>query len=245
MLGRFQRAPNPQLFHATEPNPQLFHTTEPLKTSLTNVGRSSLVWTLAAPTALLGTVPDGSISRIDGALLLLWFVVVLVGLVRSNRNAIAVEQRPPGRHPLLRLVGGLALLSVGGEILGRGIRDVVSTLGVSEALLGNTVVAASVAAEEAVRVAVPSREARGDIDFGNVAGTIVHFSLFNAGAIALVKPLECDPVSVGLHAPAAVVSTLLLCGLIAGTGAVGRRSGALLLSLYACYVAAAIVVGFG
>jgi cation:H+ antiporter len=203
--------------------------------------RPALAWTAVAPLPLLGLGLDGEISRLDGGLLLAWFAVALVGLARSGRSLLG-EELPPRGLAIPRLVGGLALLTVGGDLLGRGLQNVVSSFHVSGTLLGNTVVAASVEGEEVARVVVPARRARGDVALANVLGTIVHFVGLNAGVIALVKPLDLDSASRHLHLPAAVGATAALCALLAVRGGVSRREGALLLGAYAGYLAAAIVV---
>ena len=80
-------------------------------------------------------------------------------------------------------------------------------LGVSDTLLGNTAIAASVEAEEVERVAVPTKRGKPELALGNIAGTIVHFFAFNAGVIALVKPLSLDSATLDLHLPVAGAST--------------------------------------
>lgn len=90
---------------------------------------------------------DRSLSRVDGALLIVWFVVVMVVLAQTEPDIVG-ESDDHKRRPLLRLFGGLAALSIGGELLGEGIRGTVSRFGVSQTLLGSTVIAASVEAEE-------------------------------------------------------------------------------------------------
>ncbi len=203
--------------------------------------RAVLGWTAAAPLPLFLLALDGEISRLDGAVLVAWFALAMAGLWRSGRGLLgaAVERK---RFSGARIVGGLALLTVAGEVLATGIQRAVSDLGVSEALLGNTAVAAGVEAEEVGRVAVPARRGRGDIALGNVVGTIVHFIAFNAGVIALVQPLQLDSESRWLHLPVAAASPLVLVGLLAWRGRLGRLAGSVLVVLYAGYVAAAIVV---
>lgn len=68
-------------------------------------------------------------------------------------------------------------------------------------MLGNTVIAASVEVEEVARVALPAKRGRSDVALGNIIGTVAHFIAFNAGVIALVKPLELDNVTLHLHLP--------------------------------------------
>ena len=199
------------------------------------------VWTALAPLPLLGLAVDGTISRLDGGLLTAWSIVALVALVRTAGVRRGLEAEAGRRRfALARLLGGLGLLSAGGELLGEGIRHVVEGYGVSEALLGNTAVAASVEAEEVARVVAPGRRGRGDIALGNVLGTIVHFVAFNAGVLALVRPLELGDETLHVHLPAAVAATLLLAGVAAARAALGRAEGAVLLAAYAGYLAAAV-----
>ena len=204
--------------------------------------RTVLVLTAAAPLPLLALALDGEISRLDGALLLVWFALAMAGLWRSGRGLVGGEPPRRKRFALLRVVVGLAVLTAAGELLGEGIRRTVSRFGISETLLGNTAVAASVEAEEVGRVAAPARRGRGDVALANVVGTIVHFIAFNAGVIALVRPLDLDSDSRWLHLPVAAASPVLLAGMLAWRGGLGRGAGLLLLGLYAAYVAAAVIV---
>jgi cation:H+ antiporter len=204
--------------------------------------RAALLLTAAAPLPVLLLGLDGELSRIDGGLLLAWFALAIAGLWRSGRGLIGGAPPERKRFPLLRVAVGLAVLTAAGELLGEGIRRVVSRLGVSETLLGNTAVAASVEAEEAARVVAPARRGRADVALGNVLGTIVHFIAFNAGVIALVRPLDLDSDSRWLHLPVAAASPILLAVILAWRGGVGRRAGSLLLGLYAAYVAAAVAI---
>jgi cation:H+ antiporter len=203
--------------------------------------RAVLAWTAAAPVPLLLLALDGEVSRLDGGLLLGWFVLAMVGLWRAGRGLLGIPMEQK-RFILLRVLFGLALLTAAGEMLGEGLRRVVSRFGVSETLLGNTAIAASVEAEEVARVALPAQRGRGDIALGNVVGTIVHFIAFNAGLIALVRPLDLDSASRWLHLPVAVASPVFLVFLLAWRGGLGRAAGALLVGLYVAYVAAAVIV---
>lgn len=211
----------------------------PIRASLP---RGFLAWTAAAPLPTLVLSLDGELSRTDGAILLVWFAIALIGVARAGREVVYAEAPEKKRFSLLRLIGGLAVLTVGGTVLADGLRSTVERLGVSDTLLGNTAIAASVEAEEVGRVAVPTRRGKPELALGNIAGTIVHFIAFNAGVIALVKPLALGSETLEFFLPASVASTALFCGLLAFRGRLGRSDGALLLFLYAAYVAAAVVV---
>ena len=143
---------------------------------------------------------------------------------------------------VLRLIGGLAVLTGGGVLVGDGLRQTVSHLGVSDTLLGNTAVAASVEAEELGRVAVPTKRGKPELALGNIAGTIVHFIAFNAGVIALVKPLALNSATLHLHLPVSVAATALFCTLLALRNQLSRLDGLILVGAYVAYVAAAIAV---
>lgn len=161
----------------------------PIRASLP---RPFLAWTVAAPVPVLLLSLDGEISRLDGGLLLVWFPVALFGVARAGREVVYADAPNRQRLSLLRLLGGLAVLTIGGTLVGDGIRRTVSQFGVSDTLLGNTAIAASVEAEELGRVVVPTRRGKPELALGNIAGTIVHFISFNIGVIALVKPLSLD-----------------------------------------------------
>lgn len=201
---------------------------------------ATLTWTAAAPFPLLALGLDGRLSRLDGAALVLWFVVAIVGIARSGRGLVGPDLAADRRFAPLRLLAGLGVLSGGGELLGEGIRRTVVHLGISETLLGNTALAAAVEAEEVARVAAPARRGRGDVALGNILGTIAHFAAFNAGVIALVRPLELDRVSRGLHLPVAAGSAVVFVWLVARRGGLSRADGVALLALYAAYVAGSI-----
>ena len=201
------------------------------------------VWSAVAALPLAVLCLDNELSRIDGAILVAWFVVALVATARTGRSLLAADDEGAGRRrPLLRLAAGLAGLTGGGWLLSDGLRTVVSDLGVSQTLLGNTAIAASIEAEEVARVAVPARRGRPEIALGNIAGTIVHFVALNAGIIALVKPLTLDHASLRFHLPVAVASTALLAALLGIRRHLGRPEGALLCTAYVAYVAASIAI---
>ena len=199
-------------------------------------------WTAAAPLPLLALGVDGRLSRLDGGLLVVWFAVALRGLARAAPIEEAVAARV-ARMPVLRIIGGLALLGAGGALLGDGLRRVVDRFGVSDTVLGNTAIAAAVEAEEIGRPIAAARRGRGDLALANVTGTIVHFVALNAGIIALVRPLDLDGPTRWLHLPVAAGSAALLSLLAWRKRGIGRTLGVVLLVLYGTYVTAAILAG--
>jgi cation:H+ antiporter len=198
--------------------------------------------TAIAPLPLLAVAVDGRISRPEGALLIGWFVVALVALARTGRGLLVADGEDEKRRPALRLLVGLAVLTGGGWLLGQGLRTTVRHLGVSQTLLGNTAIAATVEAEELARVAIPTRRDRPELALGNIAGTIVHFTTLNAGVIALVKPLTLDHATTRFYLPAAAVSAAIFATVLLARKRIGRLEGALLTGLYAAYIGVSIAV---
>jgi cation:H+ antiporter len=201
------------------------------------------VWTAVAPLPLFAFAVDGHLSRPEGALLVVWSVVALVGLAMSGRDLLAPDDdEEPTRRPGLKLIAGLALLTGGGWLIGQGLRTTVRQLGVPQTLLGNTALAATIEAEELARFAVPARRGRPEIGLGNISGTVVHFAAFNAGIIALVKPLTLDADTTRFYLPVAVASPAILAAVLVIRRRLGRIEGAGLTGLYIAYVAVAIAV---
>src|SRR5687767_179717 len=196
-----------------------------------------------APLALLAA--DGTLSRVDGGILIAAFCFAMVVLHRSTGAMTGggpdTDADARGkRQPWAWLLGGLAAMTVGGEVLGNGLREVVSRVGVSSTLLGNTAIAAFTEAEEVGRVAVPTRRGRPDVAVANIGGTAIHFLTLNAGILAVVLPLDLDEATMRLHLPVAVVASALYCSILVLVGGLGRRGGLLLVALYVAYIAAAV-----
>lgn len=201
------------------------------------------VWTAISPLPLFAFAVDGHLSRLEGGLLVVWAVVALVGLARSGRDLLVDEDDEERvRLPGLRLLGGLALLTGGGWLIGQGLQTTVRQLGVPQTLLGNTALAAAIEAEELARFAVPARRGRPEIGLGNISGTVVHFAALNAGIIALVKPLTLGEETTRFYLPVAAASPAIFALLLVMRKRLGRLEGAALTGLYVAYVAGAIAV---
>ena len=200
------------------------------------------LWIAAAPLPLLVLAEDGHLSRVEGAVLVGWWGVSLVGLAVSGRDLLADESAEQVRRPGVRLLAGLGLLTGGGWLLGEGLKSTVRHLGISATLLGNTAVAASVEAEEVARVAVPARRGRPELALGTIGGTIVHFAGLNAGVIALVKPLTLGDDTTHFYLPVAAISPAILAGVLLVRKRLGRVEGAALIALYVAYVGVAVAI---
>jgi cation:H+ antiporter len=195
----------------------------------------------AAATALsIALAADGTLSRLDGALLLAAFapLVALVVVTRPARVEPPAGAQRPSRLPL-RLLGALAGLLIGAELLVLGTREIVDELSLSETLFGLLVIGAAVSLEEIVLEALPAFRGFPELSVGNALGTLVFLLTASLGVIVLVRPIDVPGDVVAYHLPALAV-VVLLAGALLARGRVGRAEGALLVAVYAAYAAAAI-----
>ncbi len=197
----------------------------------------------AAATAVCIVVAgDARLTRVDGALLLAVFVP-LVGTVVLGRPApgTLAEDRP-ARPPrlALRMLGGLAGLVVGAELLVFGTERIVADLALSETVFGLLVVGAAVSFEEVVLEALPAARGAPELSVGNALGTLVFLLTGSLGVIALARPIDVPARVTGYHLPALAL-TVLLAGAVLARGRLGRIEGAGLVAAYAAYVAGAVL----
>ena len=197
---------------------------------------------------LLGALAlDSQLSRIDGAILLAGFALSIVYLLRLSRRGIDIkptgevaetleETEELGKWKSLGLfVLSLAAIIVGSEMLVRGAEVVIGKIGLSDTIFGMTVLAFLVSIEELAREVPAARKGRSEITFGNVAGSILAFFLFNAGIIALVRPVPVDTRILTFYLPFCL-GTVIVVSLFMAKRSVPRWAGAILVLLYLGFV---------
>jgi cation:H+ antiporter len=197
----------------------------------------------AAATALcIALAADGELSRLDGALLLVAFVPLVTALVLGRPKAEPAAGARPERPRLLvvKVLGGLAGLLAGAELLVFGTSRVVSELGLSETVFGLLVVAAAVSFEEVVLEALPAFRGFPELSVGNALGTLVFLLTGSLGVIVLARPIEVPAGVTGYHLPALGLTVLLAEALLA-RGRLGRIEGAVLVAAYVAYAAGALL----
>lgn len=190
----------------------------------------------------IGLAADGRLTRLDGAVLLAAFVPLVVALV-LGRPLIELEDGPRPERPkllALKVLGGLAGLVAGAELLVFGTGRVVSELGLSETVFGLLVVAAAVSFEEIVLEALPAFRGFPELSVGNALGTLVFLLSGSLGVIVLARPIDVPGTVTAYHLPALGL-TVLLAGAMLARGRLGRAEGAVLIAAYAAYVAGALL----
>jgi cation:H+ antiporter len=167
----------------------------------------------AACLALWLLALDGSLSRLDGAILCVGGVAYTAGIVWTSRREAAPVRadyertavRGSGRLPLrvLTMLAGIGLVLLGAEFLVDGSVEVARSLDVSEATIGLTVIAIGTSAPELVTTLTSTLRGDRDIAVGNLLGSTVYNVALILGITVLAAP---D----GLDVPQEVIAADLL-----------------------------------
>jgi cation:H+ antiporter len=214
----------------------------------TTVDRDYLVILVLSPLALLLVLLDGSVSRLDGVVLLVLFGLVLWYLYHAERQGRATfrDEETEEAVEAIEAEGhggwyylGLSALFVVGLVLGselavRGARGLVTAFGLNQTVFGMTFVGAAMALEEVTLVVAPVREGRPSIAVGNIVGSLIFFATGNVGLLAVTRSFSLDPSVLSFHWPAFFVATVLT-GLFLYRGRIKRPEALLLGLLYVGY----------
>lgn len=218
----------------------------------TDTPRRLLLLTLLSPLPFALLAFDGTLSRLDGALL---FVasLVLIGyvvhtarthpLMKPNEHKVgkALRPRPRWWGPLL-IVGATIAIVIGAELFQWSVKELLAILGWQAGWFGMIVVAAAVSFEEVPRMLAPARHGHAEISVGNILGTVAFFVLFNVGLIAMIHPLVIDPAILGFYWPAMMIALAVVI-IFLWRGRIARPEGLGLLALYLIYVGFALAGG--
>lgn len=135
-------------------------------------------------------------------------------------------------------VGGLVLVVFGGGFLVDGAVSLARGLGVSETVIGLTIVAVGTSTPELVTSVVAAIRRHADVALGNILGSNIYNILGIGGVTALIAPVDVPRQIVVFDNPVMIGVSVLLV-VVAATGMrIGRREGAVLIAGYVAYVAA-------
>jgi len=141
----------------------------------------------------------------------------------------------PKAHSVLIAIGGLALLAVGARLMVRGAVSLAADLGVSEAVIGLTVVAVGTSLPELATSVLAAARREGDIAVGNIVGSNIFNLLGILGTAALVRPLD-ETAMTAIDLGVLVALAVLLLPLARSGWRLTRAEGGLLLACYAGYL---------
>lgn len=190
---------------------------------------------------------DGELSRMDAVGLMLVFVV-LIGWsiyqgIRQPDDALATEMTEeihamPLRKALLWLVVGLLLLIVSSRILVWGAVDLATAFGISDLVIGLTIVAIGTSLPELASSIIAARKGEHDLALGNILGSNLFNTLAVVGIAGLIAPMSVAPEVLTRDLPVMATLTLVLfamCYGFRGPGRINRFEGGALLLAFAAY----------
>ena len=181
---------------------------------------------------------DGDVSRLDAAVLMLGFVAFMWLTLHGAKGSADQESSPKGysvTKSLLLLVIGLACLVVGSNIFVNGATAVAQQLGVSEAVIGLTVVAGGTSLPELATSVVAARKGNSGIAIGNVLGSNVMNILLILGGAGLICPMQVKDITIVDFS--VLTGSILLLWLFSNTKlTVARWEGAVLTILFLGYM---------
>ena len=206
---------------------------------------------IGATVLLLILALDGAISRLDGALLAAGIVAYIAFLIRQSwqessqevqaeyDEAFGGEPGQTGTWPVQvgSLVAGLGLLVLGSRWLVAGAVELAGTLGVSELIVGLTIVAAGTSLPEVATSVVASLRGERDIAVGNVVGSCIFNILAVLGLSSLVSPdgIAVAPSMITFDIPIAIATAVACLPIFFTSHVIARWEGGLFFVYYLAY----------
>ena len=224
-----------------------------------SVLRGDLPILLAVSVLSIILVWDGSVARWNGILLLAVFAAAMAYSIHRELKKAKLEKSEslPGNadsaepkkvslgKSVFWLVLGLVLLVVSSRALVWGAVEIARTLGVSDLLIGLTIVAIGTSLPELASSIAAARKGENDIALGNIIGSNLFNTLAVVGLAAIVSPMDAIEKAVTYRdMPLMIALTVALIVLgfrRKGDGRLNRVAGAILLAVYIGYLALLIV----
>lgn len=204
-------------------------------------------------------IPSFGVTRVDGVILLGGFILFLLFIIQQARRdridpivAAAAQEVARVRRGSLPLaivlaVGGLAGLLAGGKLAEVGAVETARMFGISETLIGLTIVAIATSLPEIVASIMAARAGQTDLAVGNVVGSNIFNILLVFGVTAVVQPVPLPSPRGHFDLIVMIVFTIALFTMtMGGKGRqISRKEGMMLLLAYVCYLAASTLWEIG
>lgn len=213
--------------------------------------RDAMVSVLAA-LALFGLVQGDVIGRVEGGVLLAALLAYLAAsywLERRETNSVfgaeteEFEDIKFGRAwmPVVLVVGGIAALVFGADLLVTGSVAIAREFGVSDAVIGLSLVAIGTSLPELATAVVAAYRRHADVVLGNVIGSNIFNVLAILGITALIQPMAVAERFGNFDTLIVLASSVLLVFLLFAAKRIGRWAGIGMLAAYVAYLVALFV----
>ncbi len=194
---------------------------------------------------------ENVITRSEGVVLLAFFIIFLVYIYESTKKGRSKEfaEEFKGKHysllyAFVLIAIGFVGLFFGGKWVVESAVVIAHTFGISESIIGLTIVAAGTSLPELATSAVAAKKKNADIAVGNIVGSNIFNILFILGISALIRPLPFAPNS-NFDTAMVIVATVLLFKFmfIGKKSTIERWQGILFLLIYVGYIAFILLRG--
>ena len=204
---------------------------------------SSLVLWFCSADMLIDGASENVVSRADGLVLLAFFLIFMryTFSIARDKPADAVPESATVKPmkagiSVLYVVAGLAGLVFGGQGFVKGASGIASSLGVSDAVIGLTIVAAGTSLPELATSIVAAIKKNPGIAIGNVVGSSIFNAFFIMGAAATISPMKVEGISTIDYAVLIGASLLLyIFGQAFGQRTIRRWEGAVMAICFVLY----------
>lgn len=210
----------------------------PMKTEKV-ILRRDIWWSLGAAVATLIMMTDMKISGAEGILLLggmAAYIAVLVFDARKKRDEGDEVKAMSPLKSIIYIVGGLAAIIIGGDLVVDSACDIAAAFGMSEALIGLTIVAAGTSLPELVTSIVAAKKGDSGLALGNVVGSNIFNILFILGSASALTTINVAP-ELFIDTAILIAVTLLTYFLCRSKDKTSRGEGTLCVLVYAAYMA--------
>ncbi|WP_137223559.1 calcium/sodium antiporter [Shewanella sp. MEBiC00475] len=181
---------------------------------------------------------DGDVSFIDGTILFSLLIGYLVfSYISSKNNPEEVDIDTKPQNPLFSIAliaVGITMLVGGGILFVNGAVDLAKQFGISEVIIGLTIVAIGTSMPELVTSVMAALKGQSDIAIGNVVGSNIFNVLGILGATALIHPVSAEGFN-EIDFIAMVIFAIMVLPFAWSGFRIGRREGAVLLAGYLGY----------
>lgn len=213
---------------------------------------ASVVLTVMIFDALLSGLPnqENIISRSEGLVLLGFFSIFLAYTIAISKPSELIEpqktdnkdseedkiKQKPIWFLLICIVGGLAALVYGGDLFVTSASNIAQAFGVSEAVIGLTIVAAGTSLPELATSVVAALKGEQEVAVGNVVGSNIFNIFFILGLTASITPIGLGGLTMFDFASMIVAAVLLyFLAVFFGDRKITRIEGGILLACYIAY----------
>ncbi len=184
----------------------------------------------------------GEVSRIDGIVLLACFVLYFwISYRAGTKEQARMTAKPGWKRPKLKprditfLVGGGVVLALGAKGMVDGAVGIAQTIGISQMVIGTTIVAMGTSLPELAASAVAARKGEGDLALGNVIGSNLYNILLILGTTTVIQPIQSEVTWLSFDYIFFVALILVLVPMLRIGWKLSRTDGIILLAMYAAF----------